>query len=107
VTADLDGGKKKKKKKAYTTKKKNKHKHQNVKLALLKYYMIDAAGKITYQRKVCPECGAGYFMAKHYDRHYCGKCHLTLKLDPATVKANLAELQKRQAAKKKEAEVAV
>ena len=43
-------------------------------------------------------------MAKHYDRHYCGKCHISLKLDPQTIKANLAELEKRQAAKKKEAE---
>ena len=46
-------------------------------------------------------------MAKHYDRHYCGKCHISLKLDPQTIKANLAELEKRQAAKKKEAENAV
>ena len=33
-------------------------------------------------------------MAKHYDRHYCGKCHATLKLDQATIKANLAEIEK-------------
>ncbi|CBI39115.3 unnamed protein product, partial [Vitis vinifera] len=27
----------------------------------------------------CPnaECGAGTFMANHFDRHYCGKCGLT------------------------------
>ena len=24
-----------------------------------------------------PECGAGVFMANHFDRHYCGKCGLT------------------------------
>jgi small subunit ribosomal protein S27Ae len=93
VTADLDGGKKKKKKKAFTTKKKNKHRHQPVKLQTLKYYSVDGSGKISYQRKVCPDCGAGFFMAKHYDRYYCGKCHTTLKLDPATIKANLAKLQ--------------
>ncbi|KAD2803937.1 hypothetical protein E3N88_37314 [Mikania micrantha] len=23
------------------------------------------------------ECGAGTFMANHFDRHYCGKCGLT------------------------------
>ena len=23
------------------------------------------------------ECGAGVFMANHFDRHYCGKCGLT------------------------------
>ena len=24
-----------------------------------------------------PECGAGIFMAAHFDRQYCGKCGLT------------------------------
>ena len=31
-------------------------------------------------------------MAKHFDRHYCGKCHLTLKIDAETAAKNLAEL---------------
>uniref|UniRef100_A0A8C5KPW5 Ubiquitin-ribosomal protein eS31 fusion protein n=1 Tax=Jaculus jaculus TaxID=51337 RepID=A0A8C5KPW5_JACJA len=62
----LCGGAKKRKKKSYTTPKKNKHKRKKVKLAFLKYYK-------------CPsdECGAGVFMASHFDRHYCGKCCLT------------------------------
>jgi hypothetical protein len=38
-------------------------------------------------------------MAKHYDRHYCGKCHLTLKIDAETARKNLEELKKRQEAK--------
>ncbi len=38
-------------------------------------------------------------MAKHFDRHYCGICHMTLKLDAATIKANLAALEKAKAAK--------
>lgn len=33
-------------------------------------------GKIT-REKICPRCGAGYFLAKHKDRYYCGKCHYT------------------------------
>jgi len=37
-------------------------------------------------------------MAKHYDRHYCGKCHVSFKLDTATIKANLAEIEKKKAA---------
>ncbi|URE22256.1 Ribosomal protein S27a [Musa troglodytarum] len=39
----------------------------------------DATGKVTRLRKECPnaECGAGTFMANHFDRHYCGKCGLT------------------------------
>ncbi|KAK8966034.1 Ubiquitin-40S ribosomal protein S27a [Platanthera guangdongensis] len=34
---------------------------------------------MTRLRKECPnaECGAGTFMANHFDRHYCGKCGLT------------------------------
>ena len=52
VTGGLDGGKKKKKRKPHTTKKKNKHKHRPTKLSTLKYYSVDAAGKISYTRKV-------------------------------------------------------
>lgn len=40
-------------------------------------------------------------MAKHFDRHYCGMCHMSLKLDAATIKANLAEQEKARAAKLK------
>jgi len=28
-------------------------------------------------RKSCPKCGQGFFMAKHKDRSVCGKCHYT------------------------------
>ena len=50
-----------------------------VKLAVLKYYKVDDAGKIQRLRRECPgpECGAGIFMAAHFDRQYCGKCGLT------------------------------
>ncbi|XP_027243761.2 ubiquitin-40S ribosomal protein S27a isoform X2 [Cricetulus griseus] len=75
----LRGGAKKRKKKSYTTPKKNKHKRKKVKLAVLKYYKVDENGKISRLRRECPsdECGAGVFMASHFDRHYCGKCCLT------------------------------
>jgi len=75
----LRGGGKKRKKKVYTTPKKIKHKRKPVKLAVLKYYKVDDSGKVTHLRRVCPadECGAGVFMANHYDRYYCGKCGLT------------------------------
>merc|ERR1712062_649630 len=68
-----------KKKKNYTTPKKIKHKHRKVKLAVLKYYKVDDNGKINRLRRECPaeECGAGVFMAAHFDRQYCGKCGLT------------------------------
>ena len=33
---------------------------------------------MAFEYGVCaPECGAGVFMANHFDRHYCGKCGLT------------------------------
>ena len=64
------GGGKKRKKKNYTTPKKIKHKHRKVKLAVLKYYKVDDNGKINRLRRECPaeECGAGVFMAAHFDR---------------------------------------
>ena len=75
----LRGGGKKRKKKNYTTPKKIKHKHKKVKLSVLKYYRVDDNGKIHRLRRECPaeECGAGIFMAAHFDRQHCGKCGLT------------------------------
>jgi len=79
VVPTLPGGAKKRKKKNYTTPKKNKHKKKKVKLSVLKYYKVDENGKITRLRRECPnkDCGAGVFMAGHFDRQYCGKCCLT------------------------------
>merc|ERR1711981_584779 len=77
------GGGRKRKKKVYTTPKKIKHKRVKVKLATLKYYKVDDTGKVERKRKECPHetCGAGIFMSNHKDRHYCGKCGLTIKFD--------------------------
>ncbi|EGD83356.1 ubiquitin [Salpingoeca rosetta] len=79
----LRGGGKKRKKKNYTTPKKIKHKHKTVKLAALKYYKVDGSGKVTRLLRECPseECGAGVFMAAHFDRQTCGKCGLTYRFD--------------------------
>jgi len=73
----LRGGGKKRKKKNYSKPKKTKHKAKKVKLAVLRCYKVDDDGKITRLRRECPNCGAAVFMAKHFDRHYCGKCGLT------------------------------
>eukprot|EP01116_Phalansterium_solitarium_P004111 TRINITY_DN14_c0_g2_i1.p1 TRINITY_DN14_c0_g2~~TRINITY_DN14_c0_g2_i1.p1 ORF type:complete len:172 (+),score=69.80 TRINITY_DN14_c0_g2_i1:2-517(+) len=72
----LRGGGKKRKKKVYTKPKKIRHKKKKVKLAVLKYYKVDENQKITRLRRECPDCGAGTFMANHFDRLYCGKCGL-------------------------------
>jgi small subunit ribosomal protein S27Ae len=60
------------KRKSYTIPRKNKHRRK-VKLAVLKYYKVDEKGKISCLHHECPseECGAGVFMASHFDRHYC------------------------------------
>ena len=50
----LRGGGKKRKKKVYTTPKKIKHKRKKTKLAVLKYYKVDADGKIERLRRECP-----------------------------------------------------
>eukprot|EP01027_Heterolobosea_sp_BB2_P011083 GEZU01016167.1.p2 GENE.GEZU01016167.1~~GEZU01016167.1.p2 ORF type:complete len:157 (-),score=75.28 GEZU01016167.1:872-1342(-) len=75
----LRGGGKKRKKKVYTKPKKIPHKKKKTPLAILKYYRVDENNKISRLRRECPhpDCGAGVFMANHFDRQYCGKCHLT------------------------------
>ena len=81
---DLIGGGKKrgaKKRKAYTTPKKNKHKHQNVKLHALSYYAINKDNHVEKTKLPCESetCkGKGIFMASHWNRHYCGRCHVVL-----------------------------
>merc|ERR1712022_82161 len=79
----LRGAGKKRKKKTYTKPKKTKHTKKKVKLHVLKYYQVEDSGKLMRTRKECPheDCGAGIFMATHYDRHYCGKCHLTYMME--------------------------
>ncbi len=39
-------------------------------------YMVEG-DKAFAQRKICPRCGAGVFMAQHKDRLACGKCGYT------------------------------
>ncbi|CAE7344371.1 RPS27A [Symbiodinium sp. CCMP2456] len=79
LSAGLCGGGKKRKKKTYTKPKKIKHKRKKVKLAVLKFYKVDSNDKVTRLRRECPHetCGPGVFMAMHFNRYYCGKCHLT------------------------------
>jgi len=95
ITGDLDGGKKKKKKKVYTAKKKNKHIHKKTPGAIYSLYSVDGRiffilgkGNVTQNRKTCPSCGPGVFMAQHWDRYYCGLCHTTIKMDAETIKKN-------------------
>ncbi|CAN6896614.1 unnamed protein product [Brassica oleracea] len=56
-----------------------KHRHKEVKLAVLQFYKVVGTGKVQRLRKEClsVSCGTGTFMASHFDRHYCGKCGTT------------------------------
>lgn len=88
MNVDAEGGKKKKKKrKAWSTKKKTKHKHRKIKLLTLKLYQVDKNGAVSRTHKQCPVCPGGVYMGKHFDRHYCGTCHQTLRMDEATVRS--------------------
>ncbi|EAW98745.1 hCG1790520 [Homo sapiens] len=68
----------KKMKKSYAIAKKNMHYRKKIKLAVLKNSKVHDNGKIGCLHGKCllDECGAGGFMASHFDRHYCGKCCL-------------------------------
>ena len=78
VSMSLLGGKKRKQ---FSTPKKNKHKRINVKKSALDNYAIDENGNLKRVRKLCLQEGCkhrGIFMASHWNRFYCGHCHLTL-----------------------------
>ena len=49
-------------------------KHSTVEVK--KFYTIEG-GKITRNRRFCPRCGAGTFLAAHKARQYCGRCGYT------------------------------
>ncbi|BDA46170.1 Ubiquitin-40S ribosomal protein S27a [Coccomyxa sp. Obi] len=83
ILARLLGGGKKRKKKTYTKPKKQKHKHKKIKMRVLKFFKVDDSGKVQRLRKSCPTCGPGIFMATHFNRVYCGKCHMTYMYEKA------------------------
>ena len=109
VFASMDligGGKKKvgKKRKAYATPKKNKHKHKNVKLQALSYYAFNK-DQVEKVKKLCTQdtCkDKGIFMANHWNRYYCGRCHLALeklnapKEEPKKVKAAPVKVEEKK-----------
>lgn len=46
-------------------------KHKTIKKH--EFYKIEG-GKAVRERKSCPKCGPGVFMANHVGRMHCGKC---------------------------------
>ena len=55
---------------------------------MVRFFFILGKGNVTQNRKTCPSCGPGIFMAQHWDRYYCGLCHTTIKMDAETIKKN-------------------
>ncbi|MBR9689309.1 MAG: 30S ribosomal protein S27ae [Candidatus Altiarchaeota archaeon] len=49
-------------------------KHKTVKKS--DYFKIEG-DKITRERKSCPKCGSGVFLANHGNRLHCGRCRYT------------------------------
>ena len=67
-------------------------------LSIVRFILYLGKGNITQQRKTCPSCGPGTFMAQHWDRYYCGFCHTTIKMDAETIKKNEEIMKKKKAA---------
>ena len=45
-------------------------------MAIQDLYKVEE-GKLVRQRRACPKCGPGVFMAQHDGRQSCGKCGYT------------------------------
>jgi ubiquitin-small subunit ribosomal protein S27Ae len=94
LALEVDGGKKKKKKKVYKTEKKKKHQHINNKLRILSYYNIKSDGTaepVKLKSPFSPENQVLY-MANHWNRHYCGRSHVTLIKDkPDAIKKKVVK----------------
>jgi ribosomal protein S27AE len=76
VKGEGKGGKRKKK--IFKTAKRVAHKHVNIKMRALKHWAFQSNGEVKKALKQCPHCVAGVMMSDHWNRCYCGKCHLTL-----------------------------
>ena len=58
---------------------------QAIELKLVFVYQVDDSGKITRLRKACPTCGAGIFMATHFNRVYWYVSLLTLAMTSSSI----------------------
>jgi ubiquitin-small subunit ribosomal protein S27Ae len=45
-------------------------------VSIYKFYSIEG-DKVIKNKRDCPRCGKGVFMAEHKNRHTCGKCGFT------------------------------
>ncbi len=56
---------------------KGKRPHKNKPTGKKYYHYLVEGNNIKRNRKYCPRCGPGVFLADNKNRLYCGKCHYT------------------------------
>jgi len=69
-----------------------------------KWLSYKTEGGLKRERKSCPKCGAGVFMAQHEDRMSCGKCSYTEFIKEKIVRVFPEHQQKKHKAKEPEKE---
>lgn len=57
--------------------------------------------KLVRQRRFCPRCGPGVFLAEHADRYACGRCNYTEIKKETKPKREAAETKVKSAPKPK------
>ena len=80
---------------------KEKKAKERVKTQKYSYYKIEG-NNINRERKSCPKCGGGVFMAQHKDRNSCGKCGYTEHKTRTETKKDVQEVKQETAEKPKE-----
>jgi len=70
-------GKKKADKKAEKKGKRVRTGKKHFKTDVYKFYKLEGGRAIT-NKKPCPRCGTGTWLAEHKGRLYCGRCHYTI-----------------------------
>ena len=57
--------------------------------------------KLVRQRRFCPRCGPGVFLAEHADRYACGRCNYTEIKKETKPKSEAPETKNKVSAKTK------
>ncbi len=69
-------------------KKKGKKEHKASKTSKKSSYYKIEGNTLTREKRSCPKCGHGVFMAEHENRYHCGKCGFSeFKKKPIAEKA--------------------
>ncbi len=70
-------------------KKKGKKEHKASKTSKKSLFYKIEGNSVSREKRSCPKCGHGVFMAEHKDRYHCGKCGFSeFKKEPSKAKEN-------------------